>query len=190
MLSTGERRAGLNLGQHRAASTARGWTDEASPEAGKPHGGKVQPAEQPSEGCFVNWSEQVDRAAKRELVTSLNTVLKDTGLVVVAHYAGMTVAQTDRLPPARQRGWRQGQGGQKPAGEARAEGHFVRADRRSLQGADMRRLLEGSDRRSEGRRSRTPRGMRSLSFSAARWARRSSTRTPSKRSPNCHRWTS
>jgi len=35
----------------------------------------------------------VDRAAKRELVTSLNSVLKDTGLVVVAHYAGMTVAQ-------------------------------------------------------------------------------------------------
>jgi large subunit ribosomal protein L10 len=35
----------------------------------------------------------VDRAAKRELVTRLNTVFKDTGLVVVAHYAGMTVAQ-------------------------------------------------------------------------------------------------
>ena len=35
----------------------------------------------------------MDRAAKSELVTSLNTVLKDTGLVVVAHYAGMTVAQ-------------------------------------------------------------------------------------------------
>lgn len=35
----------------------------------------------------------MDRAAKRELVTSLNSVLKDTGLVVVAHYAGMTVAQ-------------------------------------------------------------------------------------------------
>jgi len=35
----------------------------------------------------------VDRAAKSELVTSLNAVLKDTGLVVVAHYAGMTVAQ-------------------------------------------------------------------------------------------------
>ena len=41
----------------------------------------------------ANWSEQVDRAAKSELVTSLNTVLKDTGLVIVAHYAGMTVAQ-------------------------------------------------------------------------------------------------
>jgi large subunit ribosomal protein L10 len=35
----------------------------------------------------------VDRAAKSELVTSLNAVFKDTGLVVVAHYAGMTVAQ-------------------------------------------------------------------------------------------------
>ena len=35
----------------------------------------------------------MERAAKRELVTSLNSVLKDTGLVVVAHYAGMTVAQ-------------------------------------------------------------------------------------------------
>lgn len=39
------------------------------------------------------WSEQVERAAKRELVTTLNEVWKDTGLIVVAHYAGMTVAQ-------------------------------------------------------------------------------------------------
>jgi large subunit ribosomal protein L10 len=35
----------------------------------------------------------VERAAKRELVTSLNASLKDTGVIVVAHYAGMTVAQ-------------------------------------------------------------------------------------------------
>jgi large subunit ribosomal protein L10 len=35
----------------------------------------------------------VDRAAKSELVASLNDVFKNTGLVVVAHYAGMTVAQ-------------------------------------------------------------------------------------------------
>jgi large subunit ribosomal protein L10 len=35
----------------------------------------------------------VDRAAKRELVTSLNTMFKDTGAIVVAHYAGLTVAQ-------------------------------------------------------------------------------------------------
>jgi large subunit ribosomal protein L10 len=35
----------------------------------------------------------VDRAAKAELVTGLHGVFKDAGAVVVAHYAGMTVAQ-------------------------------------------------------------------------------------------------
>ena len=35
----------------------------------------------------------MDRAAKRELVTSLHGVFQNTGVVVVAHYAGMTVAQ-------------------------------------------------------------------------------------------------
>lgn len=35
----------------------------------------------------------MDRAAKSELVTQLHEVFKDTGTVVVAHYAGLTVAQ-------------------------------------------------------------------------------------------------
>ena len=35
----------------------------------------------------------MERAAKRELVSSLHDVFKDTGVVVVAHYAGLTVAQ-------------------------------------------------------------------------------------------------
>ena len=35
----------------------------------------------------------MDRAEKKELVTSLHDVFKDTGVIVVAHYAGMTVAQ-------------------------------------------------------------------------------------------------
>jgi large subunit ribosomal protein L10 len=35
----------------------------------------------------------VDRAQKRELVTTLNEEWKDSGVVVVAHYKGMTVAQ-------------------------------------------------------------------------------------------------
>ncbi len=35
----------------------------------------------------------MERAAKRELVSSLHDVFKDTGVVVVTHYAGMTVAQ-------------------------------------------------------------------------------------------------
>ena len=35
----------------------------------------------------------MDRAAKRELVTALHHAFKDTGVIVVAHYAGLTVAQ-------------------------------------------------------------------------------------------------
>ena len=35
----------------------------------------------------------MDRAEKRELVTTLNEVFTTTGSVVVAHYAGLTVAQ-------------------------------------------------------------------------------------------------
>jgi large subunit ribosomal protein L10 len=39
----------------------------------------------------------VDRAEKREFVTGLNGVFKSTGSVVVAHYAGLTVAQMNDL---------------------------------------------------------------------------------------------
>jgi large subunit ribosomal protein L10 len=39
----------------------------------------------------------VDRAAKKELVTTLNGVFKASGVVVVAHYAGLTVADMQKL---------------------------------------------------------------------------------------------
>ena len=39
----------------------------------------------------------MDRAAKKELVTTLNGVFKDTNVVVVAHYSGLTVAQMQTL---------------------------------------------------------------------------------------------
>lgn len=39
----------------------------------------------------------MDRAAKSELVTSLNGVFANAGVVVVAHYAGLTVADMQRL---------------------------------------------------------------------------------------------
>ncbi|MBB5754257.1 50S ribosomal protein L10 [Prosthecomicrobium pneumaticum] len=39
----------------------------------------------------------MDRAEKSELVASLNAVFKKTGVVVVAHYAGLTVAQMTAL---------------------------------------------------------------------------------------------
>ena len=39
----------------------------------------------------------MDKAAKRELVGTLNTVFSDTSVVVVAHYAGLTVADMQKL---------------------------------------------------------------------------------------------
>ena len=39
----------------------------------------------------------MDRAAKKELVTTLNGVFKDTRVVVVAHYSGLTVPQMQNL---------------------------------------------------------------------------------------------
>jgi large subunit ribosomal protein L10 len=39
----------------------------------------------------------VDRAAKKELVATLNGVFKGTNVVVVAHYAGLNVAQMQTL---------------------------------------------------------------------------------------------
>jgi len=39
----------------------------------------------------------VDRAVKKELVTTLNGVFKNTNVVVVAHYSGLTVAQMQTL---------------------------------------------------------------------------------------------
>jgi large subunit ribosomal protein L10 len=39
----------------------------------------------------------VDRAAKKEAVTALNGVFKATSVVVVAHYAGLTVADMQKL---------------------------------------------------------------------------------------------
>jgi large subunit ribosomal protein L10 len=39
----------------------------------------------------------VDRAEKREFVTTLNSAFKGAGSIVVAHYAGLTVAQMQTL---------------------------------------------------------------------------------------------
>ena len=39
----------------------------------------------------------MDRAAKKELVTTLNGVFKGTNVVVVAHYSGLNVAQMQTL---------------------------------------------------------------------------------------------
>jgi large subunit ribosomal protein L10 len=42
-------------------------------------------------------TEAVDRAEKSEMVSTLNQVFSNTGVVVVAHYSGLTVAQMTTL---------------------------------------------------------------------------------------------
>jgi len=54
--------------------------------------GKVQPASCDKAAC-EQWREQVDRAAKGELVAQMHSVFKGAGVIVVAHYAGLSVAQ-------------------------------------------------------------------------------------------------
>ncbi len=44
-----------------------------------------------------NWREQVDRAEKKELVTTLSEVFANTGVIVVAHNLGLTVPQMNDL---------------------------------------------------------------------------------------------
>jgi large subunit ribosomal protein L10 len=51
----------------------------------------------PGRANAANWRKQVDRAAKKDLVTELNEVFKASNVVVVAHYAGLTVADMQKL---------------------------------------------------------------------------------------------
>ena len=45
----------------------------------------------------AKWRESVDRAEKSQLVDTLSSVFKDTGVIVVAHYSGLSVAQMTAL---------------------------------------------------------------------------------------------
>jgi large subunit ribosomal protein L10 len=46
---------------------------------------------------YQNWSETVDRAQKEQLVDDLGQIFESSGVVVVAHYEGMTVAEMQDL---------------------------------------------------------------------------------------------
>nr|WP_246531588.1 MULTISPECIES: 50S ribosomal protein L10 [Pseudohalocynthiibacter] len=46
---------------------------------------------------FHNWSETVDRAQKEKLVDELGQIFESSGVVVVAHYEGLTVAEMQDL---------------------------------------------------------------------------------------------
>ena len=47
--------------------------------------------------AFLNWSETVDRAQKEQLVDELGQVFESSGVVVVSHYVGLTVAEMQDL---------------------------------------------------------------------------------------------
>ncbi len=49
------------------------------------------------EGNLQNWSETVDRAQKEKVVDELGQIFESSGVVVVAHYAGLTVAEMQDL---------------------------------------------------------------------------------------------
>jgi large subunit ribosomal protein L10 len=53
-------------------------------------GGPIHP-------MVAKWRESVDRAEKSQLVDTLSSVFKDTGVIVVAHYSGLSVAQMTAL---------------------------------------------------------------------------------------------
>ena len=50
-----------------------------------------------SRGKPQNWSKLVDRAKKEKVVEELGQIFESSGVVVVAHYEGMTVAQMQDL---------------------------------------------------------------------------------------------
>ncbi len=94
----------------------------------------------------------MDRAEKRELVTGLNDAFKGAGSVVVAHYAGITVAQMNDLRSKMRARRRHRQSREEPSRpRSPSSGHGIREHHRSVQGTDADRLLGGSDCGAEGR---------------------------------------
>ena len=60
--------------------------------AGPALGWRTEPGGNPQ-----NWSETVDRAQKEKVVEELGQIFESSGVVVVAHYAGLTVAEMQDL---------------------------------------------------------------------------------------------
>ena len=46
---------------------------------------------------FIKWSIVVDRAKKEAVVAELEQIFNDSGVVVVAHYTGLSVAEMSDL---------------------------------------------------------------------------------------------
>ena len=82
----------------------------------------------------------MDRAAKKELVTTLNGVFKDTNVVVVAHYSGLTVAQMQTLRKQMKQAGATVKVAKNRLAKIALEGTDAAVDRPLAQGADRDRL--------------------------------------------------
>ncbi len=89
----------------------------------------------------------MDRAAKTALVDQLNTAWKDSGVMVVAHYKGMTVAEMTEF----RRRIKEAGGSVKVAKNKLAQLALKDTKAEGVapsQGTDVHRVLGGSDQRS------------------------------------------
>ena len=130
----------------------------------------------------------VERAEKREVVTALHEVFAKTGVVVVAHYTGLTVAAMTTLRSEMRGAGGQRQGRQEPPRQARSRRHRRQGYRGPLEGADLHRLFSGSGRGSEGRR-RLRQGEREVRHPWRSDGQTASMPTALRRSPTCRRST-
>ena len=69
-----------------------GFAPYSDMSAGLSQTGKTEPGGNPQ-----IWSETVDRAQKEKVVDELGQIFESSGVVVVAHYAGLTVAEMQDL---------------------------------------------------------------------------------------------
>ena len=93
----------------------------------------------------------MDRAAKRELVSTLNGVFANTSVVVVAHYAGLTVADMQKLRTQMKQAGATVKVAKNRLAKIALEGTDVASISGLLQGSDPDRLFERSGRGAQGR---------------------------------------
>jgi large subunit ribosomal protein L10 len=80
----------ISGGRKLSGDLALGTLSQGPEEVGQPT--RLEPGRNPH-----NWSETVDRAQKEKVVEELGQIFESSGVVVVSHYAGLTVAEMQDL---------------------------------------------------------------------------------------------
>jgi large subunit ribosomal protein L10 len=81
----------------RAILASGPWRPDPKRRTRDPFVGVPNPATEPEGSTLHTWSETVDRAQKEKVVEELGQIFESSGVVVVAHYAGLTVAEMQDL---------------------------------------------------------------------------------------------